>query len=308
MKTLQVESIRIDGGTQARESINNDTVKEYAEVLQESNGTGLPEIEVYFDGSEYWLTDGFHRWHAHRQAGIGTIQANVIRGTQREAILAAVGANASHGLKRSNADKRKAVRILLNDDEWNTKSDRWIADKAKVSHPLVASVREESHKANPTGNITSSRTGKDGKSRKTPSKEAKPDVERAKETGKVSGGTTFDVEEIEAARASILKDFNGVPIPERLKEAHGQVMHINSRCKKIDQFKRDLLEFSESPGCEFVNPQVIEQAVRDIKNQFHQARFYCVCPDCKGSSCNRCKGLGYFPDGRKGHLQTEVAK
>lgn len=139
-------------------------------------------------------------------------------------------------------------------------------------------------------------------------KEAKGDVERAKETGKVSGGTTFDVDEIEAAQASILKDFNGVPIPEHLKEAHGQVMQIKSRCKEIDKFKRDLLEFSESPGCEFVNPQVIEHAIRDIKNQFHQARFYCVCPECKGSSCNRCKGLGYFPDGRKNHLQTEVAK
>lgn len=303
MKTLQVDNIRIDGGTQARESIDTNIVDDYADILLENNGDGLPAIDVYFDGSEYWLSDGFHRWHAHRKAGFGTIQANVIQGTQRDAILAAVGANAAHGLKRSNADKRKAVTILLNDKEWKEKSNRWIAEKAKVSDVFVGKVRDES-----TANVCSSRVGKDGKSRKTPSKEAKGDVERAKETGKVSGGTTFDVEEIEAAQASILRDFNGVPIPERLKEAHGQVMQIKSRCKQIDAFKRELLAFSESPGCEFVNPQVIEHAIRDIKNQFHQARFYCVCPDCKGSSCKRCKGLGYFPDGRKNHLQTEVAK
>lgn len=144
MKTLKVDNIRIDGGTQAREEIDNDAVRDYADILQENNGEGLPPIEVYFDGSQYWLSDGFHRWHAHRQAGLGTIQANVIQGTQRDAILAAVGANAAHGLKRSNADKRKAVRMLLEDDEWQQKSDRWIADKAKVSHTFVRTCRTDS--------------------------------------------------------------------------------------------------------------------------------------------------------------------
>lgn len=310
MKTLKVDNIRIDGGTQAREEIDNDAVKDYRDILTETNGDGLPPIEVYFDGSQYWLSDGFHRWHAHKAAGFGTIQANVIQGTQRDAILAAVGANAAHGLKRSNADKRKAVRMLLEDGEWQQKSDRWIADKAKVSAPLVASVREAS-----TVNIYSSsgdkkkttRTGKDGKKRKAPKKDDnKGDVQRARETGKVSGGITFDVEEIE--EASILRDDNGTPIPKHLKESHEQVVQINSRRKQLDGIKRELLEFAERPGCEMVNPQVIDKAIKDIKDEFHQARFHVVCPYCHGDKCDRCKGWGYFPHGRKNHLQTEVAK
>lgn len=163
MKTLQVDNIEIEGGTQAREFIDLEIVKDYKHVLEESNGEGLPPVDVYFDGATYWLSDGFHRWHAHKEAGLGTIQANVIKGTQRDAILAAVGANAAHGLKRSNADKRKAVTILLNDDEWKEKSNRWIADKAKVSDVFVGKVRDES-----TANVCSSRVGKDGKERKLP--------------------------------------------------------------------------------------------------------------------------------------------
>jgi len=66
-------------------------------------------------------------------------------------------------LKRSNADKRKAVNLLLRDDEWAAKSDRWIAEKCGVHHQLVARLR------NPQlDDSSSSRTGRDGKIRKQP--------------------------------------------------------------------------------------------------------------------------------------------
>jgi len=37
----------------------------------------------------------------------------------RNAVLHAIGANAIHRLRRSNADKRKAVEMMLADDEWS---------------------------------------------------------------------------------------------------------------------------------------------------------------------------------------------
>jgi len=33
-------------------------------------------------------------------------------------LLYAVGSNATHGLRRSNADKRRAAQMLLEDPEW----------------------------------------------------------------------------------------------------------------------------------------------------------------------------------------------
>jgi len=55
----------------------------------------------------------------------------------RNAVLHAIGANASHGLPRSNADNRKAVRTLLEDPKWAASSSREIAHHCNVSHPFV---------------------------------------------------------------------------------------------------------------------------------------------------------------------------
>src|SRR5690606_22774478 len=59
------------------------------------------------------------------------------------AVLYAVGANAQHGLRRSKADKRRAVETLLLDSEWCQWSDREIARRCSVGHTLVANVRKE---------------------------------------------------------------------------------------------------------------------------------------------------------------------
>jgi hypothetical protein len=81
-------------------------------------GAVFPPIVVFFDGAEYWLADGFHWIIAAEELGLAEIDTDVREGTQRDAILYAVGANAAHGLKRTNRDKRNAVTILLKDPEW----------------------------------------------------------------------------------------------------------------------------------------------------------------------------------------------
>ena len=55
--------------------------------------------------------------------GLAKISADVREGSRRDAILYAVGANASHGLKRTNRDKRNAVMVLLKDPEWSDRAD-----------------------------------------------------------------------------------------------------------------------------------------------------------------------------------------
>src|SRR6476661_4358033 len=115
--TLPLDAISINGGTQSRVSLNEATVAEYAEFIR--LGGDLPPVIVFEDGSSIWLADGFHRFHAHRAAGAMEIACDVRPGTKRDAILFSVGANASHGLRRTNEDKRRAVMTLLNDAEWS---------------------------------------------------------------------------------------------------------------------------------------------------------------------------------------------
>ena len=109
MKSEQISlsTIRIDSGTQMRVNQNNHVVDEYAEQL--ANGAEFPPVTVFTDGIEYWLADGFHRYFAHLKAGLDTIACEVRQGTLHAALEYACRANQTHGLQRTNADKRRAV-------------------------------------------------------------------------------------------------------------------------------------------------------------------------------------------------------
>lgn len=138
---IAIDKIRTDGGTQARAALSEETIGNYTAALM--MGDRFPPITVFFDGEFHWLADGFHRLEAHRRAGNPAIWADYRRGTRRDAVLYAAGANAQHGLPRNNADKRRAVEVVLQDPEWAKWSDREIAERVAVSHTLVATIRRE---------------------------------------------------------------------------------------------------------------------------------------------------------------------
>lgn len=138
MQYLLPDEIRTDGGTQSRAAIDAAVVDEYGALLRAN--VLLPSVFVVYDGTDHWLVDGFHRVAAHARLG-RSVQAEVAQGTQRDAILLSVAANAAHGLRRTAADKRRAVEVLLRDEEWVGWSDREIGRRCNVDGKFVASVR-----------------------------------------------------------------------------------------------------------------------------------------------------------------------
>lgn len=140
MSTINIADIRVNGGTQSRASIDRGVVSDYAEAVRD--GATFPPITVFFDGASYWLADGFHRYEAYSAAQVYDVPADIRQGTQRDAILFSVGANAAHGLRRTNDDKRRAVLTLLNDPEWSKWSDREIARQCDVGNKFVGDVRK----------------------------------------------------------------------------------------------------------------------------------------------------------------------
>jgi hypothetical protein len=141
MRNINLKAIRIDGGTQSRVSLSQDTVTAYIDAL--NSEMDLPPVIVFHDGADYWLADGFHRFHAYVADDRASIPADVRVGTQRDAVLYSVGANAAHGLQRTNADKRRAVTMLLEDAEWAAWSDSAIAKQCAVSGRFVGLVRAD---------------------------------------------------------------------------------------------------------------------------------------------------------------------
>lgn len=138
---LAIEFITIDGGTQSRACLNDSTVDEYAEAMDD--GAEFPPILVFYDGEKHWLADGFHRVAAAKKLEWGEIAATIRSGTRRDAVLYSVGANVTHGLRRTNRDKRRSVLTLLGDEEWSCWSDREIARRCGVSTPFASKLRSE---------------------------------------------------------------------------------------------------------------------------------------------------------------------
>jgi alkylated DNA repair dioxygenase AlkB len=137
-ETLPLDHITTQG-TQARAALSDTIIHEYAEAL--ARGDTFPPIEVYFDETTYWLADGFHRVNAARIAGHTTIAAVVHAGGTREALLHAISANEEHGYRRTDADRRHAVSLLLADAEWREWNNSAIARQCRVSEFLVRTLR-----------------------------------------------------------------------------------------------------------------------------------------------------------------------
>lgn len=139
---LGLDLLRLDGGTQPRAELDDFTVDAYADAM--NWGASFPPVVVFYDGTDYWLADGFHRIAALRLLSRTLVESDVRQGTRRDAILYSVGANATHGKPRTNADKRRAVLTLLSDAEWAKWSDREIARQCAVGHAFVSKLRNGS--------------------------------------------------------------------------------------------------------------------------------------------------------------------
>jgi hypothetical protein len=141
IKTIELKKIRLDGGTQPRAKISEEMVSRLTEVLL-NGGKMKEDPTVFFDGKEYWLADGFHRFHANKRAGYTEMKCNVLLGTKREAWIYSRGANSDHGMPRTSEEIRGSVISCLDDIELCDLSDRKIADICKCSPMTVGRVKK----------------------------------------------------------------------------------------------------------------------------------------------------------------------
>ena len=208
-KKLNLAVIRIDGGTQAREKIEDHLVQKYAENMRE--GDQFPPIVVFFDGSDHWLGDGFHRYFATKSNGQVSVECDVRPGTKRDAELYSLSANARHGMALSPEDTKRAVRRMLVDPEWGKWTQTEIARHIGCSQMTVSRVKAELKKegtepAGPTKKTYTTKSGKEAKmntsglGKKTAPKEQKPSepVELDEETSIQINELSHTITQLEA--------------------------------------------------------------------------------------------------------------
>ena len=164
IKRLPIQDISMTR-TQTRATINMEVVDEYAERMAE--GDKFPPPDVFCQAGTCFLGAGFHRVLAALKVGWVEIEVNIHEGTVWDAILFGVGDNGTHGLRRSNEDKRRSVEMAIQamkvkKENW---SDREIARRCVVSEHTVAEVRAGAQtRTSANSEESNNRKGSDGKS------------------------------------------------------------------------------------------------------------------------------------------------
>ena len=135
-----------------RVKLDAGTIDAYCEDLK--NGAIFPPIDVFREkgSGRCILSDGFQRLLAHIHAEREEIECNIHEGGPHEALLHALGANAQHGLRRTNADKRNAVMMALKDPAISALLVKEIADICRVTKRTVNRMINEQITADPDEN------------------------------------------------------------------------------------------------------------------------------------------------------------
>ncbi len=185
---ISLEKIRIDCDTQSREKTNLGKVSEYAEKML--MGEVFDPAIVYYDGREYYLADGFHRYFANKKIGSPGMDCEVRNGSLRDAIFYSFEANKDHGMPFTNADKRRNVIRLLNDFEWESMTQLAIAKKCGCTQPQVSKIKKELSAPKPALEVNNDK--KDSR----PAADSKP-AKETKKTDAVKATSDADAELIE---------------------------------------------------------------------------------------------------------------
>ena len=145
IKRLEIaELVYDDPQCQARVELQPEAIDEYAERYADGDMSPMPPISIFMVGKRPYVVDGFHRVYGAIKAERGWIDAVIVgEGDLDLARLHATMSNQAHGIRRTAADKERAVRLYLDNPIGGEQSSRQIAKDVGVSHPFVSKVRAE---------------------------------------------------------------------------------------------------------------------------------------------------------------------
>lgn len=142
-KIVPIERVEEDPNIQVRAGgLDPAVVAEYSAII-EAVGEMDP-LDLFYESLEqpkYLLAEGHHRLAAYRAKGIEKVKCRLRQGTRSDALEFAAYRNARHGVRLTNADKRRAAQLAVEDPVLGELTDTEIAKRICVSASLVSEVR-----------------------------------------------------------------------------------------------------------------------------------------------------------------------
>lgn len=291
---LKIETIQTEG-LQARVNTEQAVVDDYAELMK--SGTTFPPIIVFRKGKDHFLADGTHRLLAVQKNGEKTIECDVRQGGQAEALWFAAGSNQSHGLRRTNADKRMAVEIALKLKPKS--SDRAIAEHCGVGPDLVGAVRCQLSE-NDSCPPPQERIGRDGRVRKLPPpppSRPRPLPPVPKPPAKEEVEEPVEEPEEPAPKKEYI-DRIGRSIPLKIRPLWDRTQEAQDHLTNISRLRALIKKVAEDgdPLYAEVNHQAVQADLDRAYTSLKTAIPYTVCPTCQAcrmTGCKMCRERGF---------------
>jgi len=308
-KHVALGNLRIDGETQCRVSINEDTVSDYAEQIEASGEWPFPPLVVFHDGTDNLLADGFHRLLAARRAKLEEVPCKIHQGTAADARIFGMTANDQHGLRMTRADKRACVEWLLDNGGRMTREE--VARLAGVTSRTVSQVVADRNPESLDGKATPPK--QDSKVKTSPStpssggNEQKPEATPTIPTPEASQDDPATEPQPAAPTGSIVLDGVGRPVPASNRNQHAAAAAIQAEARKLDAILRQLKELAAEPGGEFLELADLEIRLKEIKGIIFGCCYWSECPRCEGmvgKPCQACEWHGWWPASKRGHLSA----
>jgi len=152
-------------GIQIRLKTNPETVRRYAETMEENAGQfPFPPLDVYQIDGELHIADGHHRWQAALAAGLETVPCFVHEGTEADLLATAFNGNSRNALQMTDADLKHGREVAIL--KFPNKSDRELAAICKCSAMTINRTKREMEEKGLFARPETV-TGKDGKEYKS---------------------------------------------------------------------------------------------------------------------------------------------
>ena len=315
--TVAIADLRRDE-LQTRAALSEETVTDYRDAMDAN--AEFPPVVVFKDNEKkrMYLADGFHRVEAMLRRGDKRVKADVRAGTYVDALKYALGANANHGLRRTNADKRHAVEMA-----WAHRRELWpredgadpsaavLADACGISLATANRFIAEVAPVKPAAPVRPSAPtrakakapqppvrkvfGMDGKTRAVPApvKPAAPVRPSAPPAPKARPGY-YIAEDGKEHALGVLLDRYGVEIPATIENAFQPENALTRAISALREARRIVDSATEAHEASVAAvPQRVSMRLESTLYELRASKAYCVCRMCQGTGCKACRGTGF---------------